>query len=69
MRKDNDFEITDRINVTISPSDAVASAINSYSDYIKGQVLADTVAVEDNNGPEIDFDDFKLKIKIEKVDK
>lgn len=69
MRKDNDFEITDRINVTISPSDAVASAINSYSDYIKGQVLADTIAVEDNNGPEIDFDDFKLKIKIEKVDK
>ena len=68
LRKENNFEITDRINVTVSANEQVENAIESYADYIKGQVLADTLTVADaNEGAEVDFDDFKLMIKVEKA--
>ena len=68
LRKENNFEITDRINVTVSANEQVENAIESYADYIKGQVLADSLTVADTNeGAEVDFDDFKLMIKVEKA--
>lgn len=68
LRKENNFEITDRINVTVSANEQVENAIESYADYIKGQVLADSLTVADaNEGAEVDFDDFKLMIKVEKA--
>lgn len=67
MRKDNSFEITDRINITVSPNEAVIKAIDSYGEYINGQVLADSITVADNDGCEVDFDEFKLNIKIDRV--
>lgn len=66
MRKENGYEITDRINVTVAPNVASDAAIESYGEYIKGQVLADSIHVETNNGQEIDFDEFKLNINITK---
>jgi len=66
MRKENGYEITDRINVTVAPNVASDAAIESYGEYIKGQVLADSIHVEANNGQEIDFDEFKLNINITK---
>ena len=33
----------------------------------KGQVLADNITIAANDGEEVDFDDFKLNIKIQKV--
>lgn len=69
MRKDNAYEITDRINITVSPNDQVVQAIDSFNDYIKGQVLADNIKIADNDGQEVDFDDYKLNIKVEKATK
>ena len=66
IRKENGYEITDRINVTVAPNVASDAAIESYGEYIKGQVLADSIHVETNNGQEIDFDEFKLNINITK---
>jgi len=66
MRKDNSYEITDRISVTVSPNDDVIKAIGSFGDYIRGQVLADSIEVAENDGQEIAFDDFKLNIKMAK---
>ena len=67
LRKESNFEITDRIRVAVSPNEQVQNAIDSFADYIKGQVLADSIVVEDNNGGvEVEFDDFKLDIKVEK---
>jgi isoleucyl-tRNA synthetase len=66
IRKESGLEITDRISVTISPNEEVAKAIGSFADYIKTQVLADDVRLEANDGQEVDFDDFKLNIKVEK---
>ena len=67
LRKDCGLEITDRVNVTISPDDRVIAAVNSFADYIKGQVLADSVVVADNDGTEIDLDESKVKIKVVKA--
>ena len=46
IRKGRDYNITDRINVTISPDDLVADALKFHSDYIAGQVLANSISVE-----------------------
>lgn len=67
MRKEAGFEITDRICVYVSHNDAMEKAIGNYSDYIKGQVLADNIEVsDDNRGTEVEFDDFKLYIDVVK---
>lgn len=66
LRKENGLEITDRINVTISPNPQVSSAIELFEDFVKGQVLANGIILAPNDGAEIDFDDFKLNIKVEK---
>ena len=67
MRKDCGLEITDRVNVTISPDERVKSAVDSFADYIKGQVLADQITVADNDGCEVELDELKVRIKVEKV--
>ena len=67
MRKEAGFEITDRICVYVSHNGAREKAIDNYSDYIKGQVLADNIEVsDDNRGTEVEFDDFKLYIDVVK---
>ena len=66
MRKDMGLEITDRIRVTIAPHQKVEDSISVYKEYVQTQVLADDITIGDNDGDEIDFDDFKLNIKIEK---
>ena len=58
------MEITDRINIEIAPNDDVKKAVDSFADYIKTQVLADNIMLQPNDGQEIDFDDFKLNIKV-----
>lgn len=67
LRKECGLEITDRVNVTISPSENINAAINAFADYIKGQVLADDIVIADNDGCEIDLDDITACIKVEKV--
>lgn len=67
LRKECGLEITDRVNVTISPSENINAAINAFADYIKGQVLADNIVIADNDGCEIDLDDTTARIKVEKV--
>jgi isoleucyl-tRNA synthetase len=66
LRKESGLEITDRINVTIAPNEEVQKSIDSFADYIKTQVLADVIVLQPNDGQEVDFDDFKLNIKITK---
>ncbi len=66
MRKESGLEITDRINIAISPNESIENAVNGFADYIKGQVLADNIEIRENDGSEVEFDDFKLKIDITK---
>ena len=66
IRKESGLEITDRIKVCIAPNDEVRKSVESFGDYIKTQVLADDITLEVNDGQEVEFDDFKLNIKVEK---
>ena len=66
IRKESGFEITDRISIILAPNDEVEQAVNAFGDYIKTQVLADSIAIAPNEGSEVEFDDFKLNITITK---
>ena len=67
IRKKSGLEITDRITVDIQPNEAATKAVNAFGDYIARQVLANEVRLADNDGQEVEFDDFKLNIKITKL--
>ena len=66
IRKESGLEITDRIIVTLSPNGDVEKAVNAFGEYVKTQVLADSIVIAANDGQEVDFDDFKLNINITK---
>jgi isoleucyl-tRNA synthetase len=66
IRKESGLEITDRISITLSPNTEVEKSVAAFGDYVKTQVLADDIKIEPNDGQEVDFDDFKLNIKVEK---
>ena len=66
IRKESGFEITDRIIVTVSPNSEVEKAVDAFGEYVKTQVLADSIVIATNDGQEVDFDDFKLNINITK---
>jgi isoleucyl-tRNA synthetase len=59
----------DKINVVIQSHPQVDEAVESFNDYIANQILAEQV-VSDNltEGTELDLDDFKLLVKVEKTD-
>ena len=67
LRKECGLEITDRVNVTISPDDRVASAVEAFAVYIKGQVLADSIVIAENGGHEVDLDGFNVFIDVTKA--
>ena len=66
IRKKSGLEITDRITVDIQPNEAATKAVEAFGDYIARQVLADAIRLNDNDGLEVEFDDFKLNIKVTK---
>ena len=68
LRKEKDFEITDRIAVTLSHAEQTDKAVAEYRDYICGQVLANSLTVADkvDDGVAIDLDDYTVEIKIDK---
>ncbi len=66
IRKESGLEITDRICITVSPNPSTDAAIAEYGDYICQQVLADSITIGENDGQEIDFDDFKSNILVKK---
>ena len=67
LRKDNGFEITDRVRVYLGgANDFVREAVSAFGKDIATSVLADQIIFEDNDGPAIDFDDFEMNIKVEK---
>jgi len=67
LRKETGFEITDRIIVTVQPNEEAVAAIDSFGEFIKNQVLANNILVAENDGTEVEFDDFKLKILVQKA--
>ncbi len=67
IRKETGLEITDRIKVTVAPNTQTDAAIENFGDFIKAQVLADEITIAENDGMNVEFDDFKLNVKVVKV--
>jgi isoleucyl-tRNA synthetase len=67
IRKSNGYEIVDRIHVQIQSDDRINAAVTEYNAYIANQVLANSVElVALTDGTELDLDEFKLLVKVEK---
>jgi isoleucyl-tRNA synthetase len=69
IRKNSNFDVTDKINIQIEKNEAITSAINSFYDYIATQTLATKISFEDsiNDGNVLDLDDISVKARIEKI--
>ncbi len=68
IRKDNGFELTDRIFVKLLDADAIKQSIIKYNDYICREILADVIEIVPvlENGIEIDVNDILLKVVVTK---
>nr|WP_319510964.1 isoleucine--tRNA ligase [uncultured Draconibacterium sp.] len=72
LRKESDFEVTDRINLRIAKHEEYNVAVENYKDYICAQTLADSLELVENTDSakanEVEIDkDVTAKIEIEKV--
>ena len=69
LRKDSGFDITDRIEVTVSASEASDAAVEQFREYICNQVLADSLVVstELTEGEEVELDGCTVKVAVKRV--
>ena len=71
IRKENGFDVTDKISVLIEDHGFVHEAINRHAGYIASQTLATSVSLIDSlsgdNVKEIDIDEWIVKMEINKV--
>ena len=69
LRKSSGLEITDHIRVTLAPAEEMEGVLETYGDYIRRQVLADAITTTERSADmtDLEFDDFRLPVKIEKV--
>ena len=74
LRKDNGFEVTDRVNVCICAEGedyrAIADSLSEYGSYIASQTLsADVKALEGSSdeGTEVEWNERKIKISVKRI--
>ena len=66
IRKENGFELTDRINVSVLENAAMQQSLNQFKDYICAEILADSLAFYPvlNEGTEIEVNNAILKVNV-----
>ena len=69
IRKNNGYDIVDRINIYYSSNDEYAKNISNYIDFIKDETLAINVNREDNIDTEISINDYVVGVRLEVVKK
>lgn len=69
LRKDSGLEVTDRIALKVQRTEGVEEAVNRNKQYISAETLAETLELKDtlNEGLDVDFDELKTRIYLEKV--
>ena len=69
LRKDKGFEVTDRINVTLSQNTEIQQAVDNNFSYICTEILADSLKFDSAlaNGDAIEIDGENLLLSIEKI--
>ena len=67
-RKEQGFEITDHISITLEDNSEVRDAVEAHRDFILTQVLCDKLTFAPQlEADKLDFEDFVLNAKIEKI--
>ncbi|HET6723430.1 MAG TPA: DUF5915 domain-containing protein, partial [Chitinophagaceae bacterium] len=68
IRKDNGFELTDRIEVQVVAENGLKNSLAQFKDYICAEILADKLEFlsENNSGIEIEVNDIQLKVIVSK---
>jgi isoleucyl-tRNA synthetase len=69
IRKNNGYDIVDRINIYYSSNDEYANNISNYTDFIKDETLAININREDNIDDKISINDYVVGIRLEVVKK
>jgi isoleucyl-tRNA synthetase len=67
MRKGLDFNVTDKVNVTLKGDERIASCIEAFGDYIKSEVLANEISMSEGLDEGEDFelvDGLDVKIQV-----
>jgi isoleucyl-tRNA synthetase len=70
LRKESGFEVIDRITIKFNGSKELIESIESFSNYVAAETLADKVARDENlNSDRSDFriSEYECSIKIEKI--
>ena len=69
IRKNSNFDVTDKINIQVEKNEIIAKAVNAFYDYISSQTLAANISFADNieHGADMELDDIFVKVKIEKT--
>ena len=64
LRKSSGFEVTDRIDATLQAGEQVQSAVQDFMEYIKGEVLADSITFGTTSENEMDVDGYEICISL-----
>jgi len=68
IRKDNEYDITDRIQIRLQTHPALQAAVTANEAYIKNETLTDSITFVDSllEGEEIAFDEVTTRIEVTK---
>ncbi|MCY0969834.1 isoleucine--tRNA ligase [Chryseobacterium wangxinyae] len=68
LRKEKDFELTDRISIILEENSPFLDQIKQNEDYISSEVLSNTIEIVPSLSSfnEIDIDDINFKVNVEK---
>jgi len=68
IRKDNGYDLTDRILVKVAYVPSLTDSLTQFNDYICAEILADSIELvkEPANGTEIEVNDIPLKVFVTK---
>lgn len=64
LRKERNFNVTDRIRMQIASTPKVEQAVEKYRDYIAGEILATSIDFASNEGEEIDLNGELARVSV-----
>ena len=67
LRKDADFVITDHIKVYYNGTEAIDKMLESWKDYVMGEVLGEELIKDESLDDYSEMNDEKAAIKVERI--
>jgi isoleucyl-tRNA synthetase len=64
MRKDHNFNVTDRIELQIKSTPKVEQAVEQHKEYISQEILATSIKFNDNSGEQLDLNGEPAQVTI-----